>query len=610
MKKLFLSKAVTLIEVLGTAALIATLAAISVISVKDSVSAGQRSSVQKELQGLNAALQNFKSAGGTINEGSSASAAVSTLMQGTDLMAGISYTPLASAPALETTIGGVPYALEYDTAEGFSYVPSGAVSGDVLIGAGAESGVGVGGEVYPFDITSPDSLSQALSDFRSMDPNDPAYASYLDAINSAYNIGNLPQDNLDEIDSSLTAAGLINANNQWQEPAFDWNDPDAVLAAQAAIASNRTTNSEEYNRLLETFNAAVAAGSLDPQIQSTLWTEFSDAIVRRRNLSSDWQSVNLNGKNLDYKTLVGTNVTGSQLNGASYWLTNLSGLNLTGINLAGKNITQMNLSGATGPLGAELTRAADISSSNLAGVNMTGFNADGKSLMRVDLSGTTGLDASQLNGATSLRETNLTGLNLTGMDAAGKSLYGANLAGTTGVTGAQINNATEVQRSNLSNIDLTGFDPAGRSLLGVNLAGATGLTGTQLNGATDVARANLSQRDLAGFNPTGRSFYMTDLSGSTGITGTQLNGVTDVMFAGLANMDLTGFNPAGRDLAGVNLANTTGITPELLATTKGLVGVNLSGTGITRAALEAALIAAGKNTSPAAWYYNLDRVTF
>jgi len=54
----------SLVEVLGATAVVMTVASVVVISAKDTLTASQRSAVQRELQSLNSALNNFKAAGG------------------------------------------------------------------------------------------------------------------------------------------------------------------------------------------------------------------------------------------------------------------------------------------------------------------------------------------------------------------------------------------------------------------------------------------------------------------------------------------------------------------------------------------------------------------
>jgi len=86
-----------LVEILGAVAVLATVATVSVISVKDSVQAGQKASAQKEIQNLNAALESFKSAGGVIPENATAAEAIGALQRGVDL-SGSEYVPLVSVP--------------------------------------------------------------------------------------------------------------------------------------------------------------------------------------------------------------------------------------------------------------------------------------------------------------------------------------------------------------------------------------------------------------------------------------------------------------------------------------------------------------------------------
>lgn len=63
------TKGFSLVEILGAIAVVSTLAAVSVVSIKDTVQAGQKAGAQKELQHLNGALQNFRSAGGVMLPG-------------------------------------------------------------------------------------------------------------------------------------------------------------------------------------------------------------------------------------------------------------------------------------------------------------------------------------------------------------------------------------------------------------------------------------------------------------------------------------------------------------------------------------------------------------
>jgi type II secretory pathway pseudopilin PulG len=103
------TRAFSLVEVLGAVAVLATLAAVSIVSIKDTVQAGQKASAQREIQALNAALQSFKSAGGVIPANATVDEVVQALKVGTDL-AGRGYAPLTNDPSGEVQIAGATYA--------------------------------------------------------------------------------------------------------------------------------------------------------------------------------------------------------------------------------------------------------------------------------------------------------------------------------------------------------------------------------------------------------------------------------------------------------------------------------------------------------------------
>lgn len=164
---------------------------------------------------------------------------------------------------------------------------------------------------------------------------------------------------------------------------------------------------------------------------------------------------------------------------------------------------------------------------------------------------------------------------------------------------------TELQNELASSIDWQGLDLTGLSLLGFNLTN-TNLTASQIGQASSIQGANLSGLDASGLNPSGQSLAGTDLS-NTNITGAQLNQASVLIDANLSNNDLTGFNHT-IGLDGVNFSNSTGLTPEALANASSLRNINLSGTGITQAALETALINAGKD--PNAYSFDVSTVIF
>jgi type II secretory pathway pseudopilin PulG len=207
-------KGFTMTEILGVVAVVLVIATVSMISVKDSVTAGQRAVAQRELQTLNTALNDFTNAGGVIKPTAKVDEVVLALRKGVEL-AGSDFIPLTSEPLMETAIAGIPYKLNYGKAEGFTYQPTSG-SGEILGGTGggytpaadAGTGIGVAETNYPFDITDPAAVDQALNYLRSLDPSDPVIGQYLNALNSAYTYGTADSD-------ALTAGGLGEYEGTW-----------------------------------------------------------------------------------------------------------------------------------------------------------------------------------------------------------------------------------------------------------------------------------------------------------------------------------------------------------------------------------------------------------
>lgn len=201
----FKATGLSLVELLGAVAVIATVATLAVISIKDTVQAGQRSAAQKELQHLNSALQNFRSAGGAVSPTTGVEAVVDLLRDGVDL-SGSDFTPLSTDPAMTRDIAGMPYSLEYDDENGFSYAPE---SGDG--GVLGDSGVETVGNTFPFDVNDPAAAQVALEDLALLDPGTAEYNDLLSALNAANMLGTLS-------DQELADAGLIEHEGQWQDP--------------------------------------------------------------------------------------------------------------------------------------------------------------------------------------------------------------------------------------------------------------------------------------------------------------------------------------------------------------------------------------------------------
>lgn len=606
----------TLVELLGAVAIIATIATISVVSIKDSVAAGQRSSVQRELQGLNTALSNFKSAGGVISADANVTDALTALQTGVTL-SGSTYFPLTSMPELNKEIGGFPYSLSYDSSAGFSYIPSGEDVAAVFSGAGESSGIGANGETYPFDITDPEAVSQALLDFASMSPEDQRYQDYLAAFNAAKSMDTLSADGLASLDSALLGTGLALVDGAWVQTGLP--DPAPLLASY-----NAASNKQAYLNSLAYTEQASLFRVLPPGDQNLrmanftalLASEFSQfvpvpegaSVTARLNafLSALPEGEVVEALNLLQPYSVSRGLQPSVTYDVLQKL-NLAGLNLTGLNTTGKALAGTNLVGATG-FTAEMFNAAGT---NCAGVSLVGFDLSNFDLSNKNLSGAnfsdTNISLEQLNSITTPTSLKLANVQvLSGWNTNGKMLGGSNFSGSD-ISVAQLVAASDLANTDLSRLDLTGMSFSGKSISGINFSGCSGVTSSVLNSATgSPTNANLSGLDLNGWNTSGKDLRGVSLVGAN-ITMSQINSAgVDLRSINLsgstsAPRDMTGLNLSGKILYGANFSNTN-ITAAQLAAAELYnpwslddMPVNLQGTGITKAQMQEALTAIGKS---------------
>lgn len=136
------------------------------------------------------------------------------------------------------------------------------------------------------------------------------------------------------------------------------------------------------------------------------------------------------------------------------------------------------------------------------------------------------------------------------------------------------------------------------------------ITGAQLNAATGISAvsgANLTGTNLTGWNTSGKYLSSVNFTGSN-ITVAQLNASGAMNSANFTGLNLTGFAPTNKNILGANFSNVTGLTAAAIASASDIRTINLTGTGITKAQLEAALISVGKN--PASAQYNTSSITF
>jgi len=269
------SSGLSLVEVLGAVAVIATVATISVIAVKDSVQAGQRSAVQRELQHLNSALQNFRSAGGAVPVDAEADAVVNLLREGVDF-SGSNFTPLSADPAMTREIAGVPYSLEYDDENGFTYEPESG-EGGVLGGSGSENA----NNTFPFDVTDAADAQAALAELGALEPGTQEYNDMLAALNAANMLGTIS-------DEDLSGAGLIELGGQWMPQAEAYaiyaQDAQALLNGGAGWAGLSPVQQEGYANVYPELAVALGgAGALNLMDEGILTPELVTGFVLNSN---------------------------------------------------------------------------------------------------------------------------------------------------------------------------------------------------------------------------------------------------------------------------------------------------------------------------------------
>jgi prepilin-type N-terminal cleavage/methylation domain-containing protein len=167
-----------------------------------------------------------------------------------------------------------------------------------------------------------------------------------------------------------------------------------------------------------------------------------------------------------------------------------------------------------------------------------------------------------------------------------------------------------------SGLNLTGWDPINKSLEGIDF-NLSNVTVAQLNSPNnltgpefpfvDIQGTNLQGRNLTGLITTDRVLNDVNFTGAT-ISTAQLNQASSYTGAKLNGRNLSGLNTSNKSLNNVDMSNSTNITMTMLTGSNGLRGMKLTGTGITRPALQAALDA---NVPPRAGFqYDLNTVTF
>jgi len=418
--------AFSLVEVLGVTAVLATLAAVSVVSVKDTVQAGQRSSAQREIQTLNSALQNFRSVGGSIPEDATLAQAIQIIMEGTDL-AGSNYAPLLNnAPQEEVTIAGVPYSLQYDPENGFSYVNS---DGDGFGFGGAEVGAGgLGVGAYPFDITNADQVEEALAALASQDQSSQGYQDYLEALSAAYILGGLSDVQREQIAETLRGEGLVQVGDEWLSRG---SGQTIVGSWQTGLMQNGQHQLVNIVGTGKTEGGGVRPFGVDFGVNHD---EAGQTLASEQFLNSDLTGAIISNVYVDYQEPFGfknANLTDALIDVGSSAQGTFESANLTRAAVSGYisgayafKQADLNQASITARIGDGMSGGstsfvgADLSGAKVTSVFATASSRPNLMFFGANLSGTnfigsTGLQAGYFAGASSLNGTILTGTGVT-----------------------------------------------------------------------------------------------------------------------------------------------------------------------------------------------------
>lgn len=460
----------SLVEILGAVAVLATLASIAFISVKDSVQAGQKAAAQRQLQALNTSLQNFKSVGGVVPETTNPDAVLAAMGAGVGV-AGSEFIPTISDPPSSLQIAGESFNLGYDPEGGFTY---GKADGNGLAQGGQSiSGIGGTTPAYPFDISDSSAVAAALDTLREMNLEDPEAEEYLAAFKDAAKLGYLSLDDID---------GLSNIYALPAENSF-FGAPPLATRLPADIFSMRI---DGYNALLTQGTPAerdAAAQMLRNDFNSMYWRQFSlpaSGIFyypAESMRGADWSQVDLTGSN-------------GLLSGGS------SGIILKDVQ--GLNLQQF---GTT-----------DISTVGFKGINMTGYDTTGRNWHRVVLDQPVGFTGEQLNNLAAVTQLRLYNTDVSGYNPAGKNLSGFVFNNVTGLNMGALQSA-QLSGASFHAVDMTGFSASGKNMDNVKMVNAV-ISASQL-----AAASSLQNMDLRGTGVTESSLREAGYSGS--LSGTQ-----------------------------------------------------------------------------------------
>ena len=262
--------------------------------------------------------------------------------------------------------------------------------------------------------------------------------------------------------------------------------------------------------------------------------------------------------------------------------------------------------GATGPGLARLLEDITRQPNGYGELDVSGLNFSSLGSPNADYT-KTNVSMGQINQLGYIQGT-FTGMDLTGLNLTNKYLS-ADISNTTGVTGAMLNTLQGIGGANLSGLNLTGINLNGKYINQVDFSNTTGLTGSNFNGVSTLYGSKLTGIDLSGFTGTNTVLQYTDFTGTQNFNANIINNANPIINGiNLSGQNLTGVNFTGKQLNSGNYTNATGLTPQMIANATSISNLVLTGTGITKSALDAALITAGKD--PNTGNFNTNTITF
>jgi uncharacterized protein YjbI with pentapeptide repeats/type II secretory pathway pseudopilin PulG len=626
-------KGLTLLEILGVVAVVITVATIAIMSTKDTVSASQKATIQRELQQLNTALNNFKAAGGVIDPSwDEVQEVIDGLKGGVDLGNSADFTPLVEDPPFAVEVGGEVYNLSYDDDLGFTYQPASG-SGESIVGSGG--GYTGSGTMPAFDYTNDADTSAAINTFASLPYGSPERAGYLEGFNAALEGGYLSPEEQAALNQVIANDGFVfNVDGKLVDAPFNFTKlEDTQMALQNLTLGTPAAGTLEYEATLIALDKGADANpDLANNIGDALTKEYENAVASGNDQGVDWGGLLgglgvrstwiVDGRRFNalqippppppamaairpYVEVLPLGPTDLPLNLSEVgqepqgWglleLKDFTGRDLSSYNFDGARFAWSNLSGATLP--DNLDRAffwlanlsgVDMGNASLVGTNFAGANLAGavlpSNLSELDLT-RTNLSGHNLSTKT-LRGTKLAGVDLTGqdfssVDLTNTSLRAANLSGTTFSASANLA-STDLSQANLSGKNLAGWTLP-NNLSFANLAGAVL--------PQDLSNKNFSSAQFGGdqfwgaYNLTGANFaFARNMTNVTlppllsGVNFTQVN---------LSGKNLSGANIVGANFSGANLTWTplpTNLVNVNLRVTdlsgRNFSGSNLAGTNL------------------------------